>query len=92
MDRRLPKLLLHHMFLGIDGLVGGIPQGTADTDGIIVPKISAYLSDDHGNRIGGEFDIQIHIEIIYGFNKADTADLKQIVHIFIAGGKTLDNA
>ena len=46
----------------------------------------------HGNRISGKFYIQAGIKIVYRFDQADAADLEQIVHIFIAGGETLDDA
>ena len=36
----------------IDGFVGSITQGTADSDGIVIPQIPPDLTQNHGNRIG----------------------------------------
>ena len=30
--------------------------------------------------------------MVYGFNEADASDLKEIIDVFIAGGKTRDDA
>ena len=80
------------LFSGIEGFICGVPEGAADADGVVVTQIAAYLAKDHGYRIGGKFYILGNIEIVNGFDKADAADLKEIIDIFLASGKTLDHA
>src|SRR5699024_7728806 len=85
-------MLTDILFFGIDCLVGYIPERTADPDGIIVPQVTAYLTDDHGNGISRKFYVQGSIKIVNGFDQADAADLKQIIRIFVASGETFDHA
>ena len=91
-DGGLPQILFRHMFPGINRLVGRVPQRPAHPDGIVVPQIPADLPDDHGHCVCGKLHLQFHVEIVNGFDQTDAADLKQVVHIFITGGKPLDDA
>ena len=34
----------------MDGLVGGIAQGTADADGVVVAQIAPDFTDNHRNE------------------------------------------
>lgn len=34
----------------MDGLVGGIAQGTADADGVVVAQIAPDFADNHRNE------------------------------------------
>ena len=76
----------------MNGLVRGISQGTTDTNRIVIPQITPNFSNDHWHGIGGEFDTDFRVKVINRFNQSNTANLEQIVHIFIAVGKTFDNA
>lgn len=40
------------LFLNLHGFVGDIPHGAADTNGIVVSKITSDLPNDHRHRIG----------------------------------------
>ena len=53
-----------------------------------IPVVSFILL--YWNRIGGKFYILGNIKIVNGFDKADAANLKEIIDIFLASGKTLD--
>ena len=55
-------------FPGLHGLVGSVPQGAADTDGIVVPEIPADLPKDHGDRVGGETDVLGDVKIVDGLD------------------------
>ena len=79
------------LFSGIEGFIRGVPERAADADGVIIPQIAAYFSKDHRNRIGGKFYILGNIKIVNGYDKADAANLKEIIDIFLASGKTLDH-
>ena len=79
------------LLFGIEGFVGGISERAAYADRIIVPQIAAHLAKDHGHCVGGKLYILSDIEIIDGLDKADTANLKQIVNIFLVSGKALDD-
>ena len=76
----------------MNGFIGSIPQGTADTDAVIIPEITADFPHDHWNSISGKFDIQCAVKIVDGLHKANTADLEQVIGIFTAGRETLDDA
>ena len=86
-----PGVFAGQAFSGVDGLVGCVPEGAADPDGVVVPQIAPDLAQDHGNRIGRKTDILGNIKIVNGLDQADASDLKQVIHIFIAAGKTLDH-
>ena len=87
-----PERVAGQAFSGIDGLVSNIPKGTAHTDAVIIPEITADFPHDHWNSISGKFDIQCAVKIVDGLHKADTADLEQVIGIFTAGRETLDDA
>ena len=76
----------------MDCLVCGVPKGATYTDGVVVAQIASDFSDNHGNGIGGEFDSYVRVKIVNGLNETDTANLKQIIHIFVISGKALDDA
>ena len=61
-------------------------------DAVIIPHIAPDLPNDHRHGIGAEFYIQCTVEIIDGLDQTDTADLKKVVHVFIAGVKAFDYA
>jgi len=46
----------------------------------------------HRHGIGGKFDVERCVEIIYGFDQSYTADLKKIVGIFTSVYEALDYA
>lgn len=46
----------------------------------------------HGHGVGTELYIEGAVKVVDCLNQADAADLKEIVHIFAAGMKTLDYA
>ena len=89
---RLFQVLSGEAVSGIDCLIGGVLQGTGDTQAAVVPQEPSDFSDNHRNRVGGKFYIQRSVKIVYGFDESDAANLKQIVHIFVAGSKAFDNA
>ena len=57
MKGRLFHILADQIFLGINGLVGGVLQGTADADGIIVTEKPSDFANDHGHGISTELYI-----------------------------------
>ena len=48
--------------------------------------------DNHRNAIGAEHDLVAGVEVVDGFNESDTADLKEVVRVFSAACKTLNDA
>ena len=86
------EVLSGQVLLGVDGFVGGVFQGAGDTHGTVVPEETADLSDDHGHCIGGKFYLQGSVEIVSGLDEPDAADLEKVIHIFIAGGESFDDA
>ncbi len=76
----------------MDCLVGGVAQGAADADGVVVAQIAADFPDDHRDSVSGKFYTHGGVKIVNGFDQADAADLKKVVHIFMVAGKALDNA
>lgn len=46
----------------------------------------------HGDCIGRKFYADFWVEVVNGFNKADAADLEQVVYVFIAASETFDDA
>ena len=75
----------------MDRFVGGVAEGAAHTDTVVVTQISADLPDDHRYRISGKFYLQIWIKVVNGFDQSDTADLEQVIKIFMAAGEPLDH-
>ena len=57
LNGRLLLVLFEIEFAGADGAVGSIPEGTADTDCIVVTQIPPDFTDDHRHGIGGETDV-----------------------------------
>ena len=45
----------------------------------------------HWHCVGRKFDADFGVEVVDGFDQADAADLEQVIHIFIAGGKAFDD-
>lgn len=45
----------------------------------------------HWHCVGRKFDADFGVEVVDGFDQADAADLEQVIHIFIAAGKTFDD-
>lgn len=87
----VPDCFFGHKLSGMNGFVGGISQGAADTQAVVVSEIASDFPDDHGNGIGGKFYLHSRIEIVDGFDQPDAANLKQIIHIFVGDGKTADH-
>lgn len=73
----------------MDCLVGSVAQGTADADRVIVAQVTSYLTYNHGNCVSGKLNPDRRIEVVDGLDQADTADLKQIIYIFVIAGKRL---
>mgnify|MGYP001068267027 CR=1 FL=1 len=71
---------------------GRVPQGAADTDRIVIPQIAADFSYNHGNCVGRKLYVQCGIKVVNGLDETYTANLKQIIHILAAVGKTFDYA
>ena len=65
---RLPPEPMQKALLCLHCPVSQIPKGTADPDGIVVTKKPAYLTNNHGNSVGGKFHFQLWIEIVYGLD------------------------
>ena len=76
----------------LHGFVSGVPYRTADADGVVVPQVPADFADDHGDGVCGEADVLTDIEIVNGFDQANTSHLKQVVQIFPSLCKALNNA
>ena len=74
----------------MDGFVGGVAQGTADADRVVVTQIPADFTDDHRNRIGRELYAQCRIEVVDGFDQTDASNLKEIIYVLVVPGKALD--
>ena len=55
-----------------------------------IPVVSFILL--YWYRIRGKFHLQSRIKVINRLHQPDAADLKQIIRIFIASGKSLDHA
>ena len=55
------------------------------------PADTADFTNNHRNRIGGKFHPDTRIKIIYCLHQSDTANLEQIVHIFIMIIKPFDH-
>ena len=46
----------------------------------------------HWHGIGRKFDILADVKIVNGLDQSNASDLEQIINIFLAAGKTLDDA
>ena len=57
----------------------------------VIPQIPADFTNNHRNRIGGKFHPDTRIKIIYCLHQSDTANLEQIIHIFIMIIKPFDH-
>ena len=75
----------------MNGFVGGISQGAADTQAVVVSEIAADFANNHGDRVSGKFYFHSGIKVVNGFDQSDASNLKQIIHIFIGCGKTTDH-
>ena len=75
----------------VNCLVGSVLQGARNADAAVVAQETPDLTDNHRNGIGGKLDIQGRVEVIDRLDESDAADLEQIVNIFVAGGKALDD-
>ena len=63
-------------FPRLHGAIGGVPQGTAYPQGVVVPQESPYLADDHRHTVGGESHLLGRVEVVDGLDEPDAADLK----------------
>ena len=43
--------LFGKQLLGVDGLIGCVPQGAADPDGVVVPQVPPDFADNHRDCI-----------------------------------------
>ena len=75
----------------MNGFIGSIPQGTADTDAVVIPQIAADFANNHRDGIGGKFYPQCIIKIVNGLNQSDTSNLKEVINIFLISGKTFNH-
>ena len=91
LDRRLALGVGHELFARLQHLVGRVAHGAADADGAVVAQIAADLARDHRHAVGAEADVEIHVKIGDGLQKADAADLKQVVRVLPAAEKALDD-
>ena len=73
----------------MNGFVGGISQGAADTQAVVVSEIAANFPNDHGNAVSGETYSLFGVKVVNGLDQANAAYLKQIVQIFAPVGKFL---
>ena len=71
--------------------VGCVAHGARDADGAVVAQVAPDLADDHGHSVGGKAYIEVAVKIVDGFDKANTADLEQVVHRLAAPMKALDD-
>jgi hypothetical protein len=55
------------LFVGFSHVAHFLLYLPAYLDSSIIPQMSFYLPQDHGNRIGREHYIVFRIETIYGF-------------------------
>ncbi len=78
--------------LALDGLVGGVPHGTADTDRVVVPQEPPHFPDDHGDAVGGELHALGHVKIVDSLDEANAPHLEQIVRVLPAAAEPLDHA
>ena len=84
-------MLGHVGLLGLEHLISSIPHGPGHPHGAVIPQVAADLSHDHGHTVGGELHIQRGVEVVDGFDEANTAHLKQIVHVLSPVGKLVDH-
>ena len=78
------------VFFCINSFVCNIPKRTTDADAVVVPKVPADFANNHGNRIRRKFyHLVYRIKIINCFHKPDTADLEEVIRIFVAVLETL---
>ena len=68
-----------------------VPQGAGYSHRAVVPQIPPDLAGDHRNSISGKLHLLGNIKIVHRFDESDTTDLKEIVNIFAASGKSLDH-
>ena len=61
----------------------------AEGDGVGVCLVSPSVN--RWNAVGGKLDVLVQVEGVHGFNEADAAHLKEIVHALAAAGKLLDH-
>ena len=87
----LPVLLGGQALLALDGLVGRVPQGTADPHGVVVPQKSPHLPDNHGHPVGGELHPLVHVEVVDGLHQPNAPHLEQVVGVFPPVAKPLDD-
>ena len=88
----LAPQLLFQRFPRLHGAVGGVPQGAAYPQGVVVPQKPPDLPDDHRHAVGRKPHRLRGVKVVDGFDQPDAPHLKQIVQIFAPLGKPLHYA
>ena len=88
----LAPQLLFQRFPRLHGAVGGVPQGAAYPQGVVVPQKPPNLPDDHRHAVGRKPHRLRGVKVVDGFDQPDAPHLKQIVQIFAPLGKPLHHA
>ena len=73
------------------GFVRRVAHGAADADGVVVAQIAADFADDHRHGVGREADVLRHVEVVQRLHQPDAPDLKEVIDVFAAPGKALDD-
>ena len=88
----LAPQLLFQRFPRLHGAVGGVPQGAAYPQGVVVPQKPPDLSDDHGHAVGGKPHLLGRVKVVDGLDEPDAAHLKQVVEVLAPLGEPLHHA
>ena len=81
-------MVFHIILPGVDGFVGGVRRERDTRMELLSRRVAPDLADDHGDRVGAELDPQGQVKVVHRFHEADAADLKKVVRVFAAGGKS----
>ena len=71
------------LLLGLHCFVSDVPQRARNTVTAVVPQVTPDFPNDHRYSICGKLDTYTGIKVVNGFHKSNTANLEQIVHVFI---------
>ncbi len=59
------------------------PAESAEYGNCCCPQVTPDFPNDHRYSICGKLDTYTGIKVVNGFHKSNTANLEQIVHVFI---------
>ena len=91
MDVRLFAVFVRQLLFDLHGAVRRVAHGTADAHGVVVAQKAFHFAGDHRHAVGGEHYLVAWIEIIDGLDEPDAAHLKEVIRVFAAACKALDD-